>query len=61
MKNPTRLMINNEVKAECGDPFVMRFNGKYYLYPSSIVEPKIHCFVSDDLVNWSQAYVVWED
>ena len=39
MKNPTRLMINNEVKAECGDPFVMRFNGKYYLYPSSIVEP----------------------
>ena len=61
MKNPIRLKINNELKAECGDPFVMRFNGKYYLYPSSIVEPKIHCFVSDDLVNWSQAYVVCED
>ena len=36
-----------------GDPFVMRFNGRYYLYSSTKDgEIGIRCFVSDDLVNW---------
>lgn len=37
-----------------GDPFVMRYNGKYYLYPSTS-DPcdGIKVFESDDLVNWT--------
>ena len=37
-----------------GDPFVMRFNGKYYLYPSTS-DPcsGIKVFESDDLVHWT--------
>ena len=37
-----------------GDPFVMRYNGRYYLYCSTkdgLVG--IQCWVSDDLVNWT--------
>lgn len=37
-----------------GDPFVMRYNGKYYLYPSTS-DPcnGIKVFESDDMVNWT--------
>ncbi len=37
-----------------GDPFVMRFNGKYYLYPSTS-DPcdGVKVFESDDLVHWT--------
>lgn len=37
-----------------GDPFVMRYNGKYYLYPSTS-DPcdGIKVFESEDLVNWT--------
>lgn len=37
-----------------GDPFVLRFNGKYYLYPSTS-DPcdGIKVFESDDLVHWT--------
>lgn len=36
-----------------GDPFVMRWNGRYYLYCSTKDgEVGIQCWVSDDLVNW---------
>lgn len=34
-----------------GDPFVMRFNGTYYLYPSSC-EDRVKVYTSKDLVNW---------
>lgn len=36
-----------------GDPFVMRYNGKYYLYPSTS-DPcdGIKVFESDDLIHW---------
>ena len=36
-----------------GDPFVMRYNGKYYMYPSTS-DPcdGIKVFESSDLVNW---------
>ena len=40
-----------------GDPFVMRYNGKYYMYPSSGTPENgtagIKVFSSDDLVNWT--------
>lgn len=32
------------------DPFVLRFNGKYYLYCTN---PDVRCWSSDDLVNWT--------
>ncbi len=37
-----------------GDPFVMRYNGKYYMYPSTS-DPcdGIKVFESEDLVNWT--------
>lgn len=33
------------------DPFVLRFNGVYYLYCTN---PHVPCWVSDDLVNWTK-------
>ncbi len=37
-----------------GDPFVMRYNGAYYLYMSTRdTESGVKCFRSRDLVNWS--------
>lgn len=37
-----------------GDPFVMRYNGKYYLYPSTS-DPcdGIKVFESDDMIHWT--------
>lgn len=42
--------------AGIGDPFVMRFDGKYYMYPSSGTggdNPGIKVYESEDLVNWT--------
>ena len=37
-----------------GDPFVMRYNGRYYLYCSTKDgQVGIQCWVSDDLISWS--------
>ncbi len=37
-----------------GDPFVMRYNGKYYLYPSTADgRGGIKVFESTDLINWT--------
>jgi len=40
-----------------GDPFVMRFDGRYYLYPSSAEkngeEQGVKVFESEDLVHWT--------
>ncbi len=36
-----------------GDPFVMRYDGVYYLYPSTGgKQPFVACWSSKDLVNW---------
>lgn len=32
------------------DPFVLRYNGRYYLYGTN---PDVRCWSSDDLVNWT--------
>jgi hypothetical protein len=34
-----------------GDPFIMRYDGRYYLYCSSH-KTEIKCWISDNLVNW---------
>lgn len=34
-----------------GDPFVMRFNGRYYLYASSC-EERVRVYTSDNLIDW---------
>lgn len=40
-----------------GDPFVMRHNGKYYMYPSTAgntdSQRGVRVFESDDLINWT--------
>lgn len=40
-----------------GDPFIMRFNGKYYLYPSTAGNTDdqrgVRVFESDDLIHWT--------
>ena len=37
-----------------GDPFVMRYDGRYYLYPSTGADVAYHVQVSEDLVNWTE-------
>ncbi|MGM9637257.1 MAG: family 43 glycosylhydrolase [Eubacteriales bacterium] len=44
--------------SDLGDPFVMRFNGKYYLYTTAT---GVNCWTSDDLVNWKQVGTVCYD
>ncbi|TVP96858.1 MAG: hypothetical protein EA374_00520 [Acholeplasmatales bacterium] len=59
--NGTKLQRKGKM-ASIGDPFVMRFNGKYYLYPSTAHdETGIHCFTSDNLVDWQYAGTVCDD
>ena len=35
-----------------GDPFVMRWNGMYYMYPSTC-EDRVRVYTSRDLINWT--------
>ncbi len=46
-----------------GDPFVMRYNGKYYLYPSTADgRGGIKVYESTDLINWTyMGFAVAED
>ncbi len=47
MKNP--ILSQTKDGANTGDPFIMRWNGKYYLYYTST---GVECWVSDDLMKW---------
>ena len=49
-QNPVRVYDNHERVMDAADPFVMRFNGKYYLYTTGAEE--IRAYESTDLVNW---------
>ncbi|MBQ9856295.1 MAG: family 43 glycosylhydrolase, partial [Clostridia bacterium] len=49
-QNPVRVYDNYERVMDAADPFVMRFNGKYYLYTTGAEE--IRAYESADLVNW---------
>ncbi len=49
---------------QIGDPFVMRYDGKYYLYSSltgTNVSNGIPCWVSDNMVDWEFAAWVYGD
>ncbi len=53
MKNPRFLTVDDK-HIEVGDPFILRFNGRYYLYPSTSDDVMgVRCFVSDDLINFT--------
>ena len=45
---------------EIADPFVLRVDGKYYLYPTSDARG-YEVFVSDDLVHWERKARVFSD
>lgn len=46
-------------KGDFADPFVLRYNGRYYLYATN---PDIRCFSSDNLVDWKlEGPVITED
>ncbi|SMG63789.1 glycoside hydrolase family 43 [methanotrophic bacterial endosymbiont of Bathymodiolus sp.] len=50
--NPVDL-VGQESIYHIGDPFIMKFKGTYYLYPSTKdSEIGIRCFTSKDLINW---------
>ncbi len=40
--------------SQCADPFVLRFNGRYYLYATS-GGASLLCWESDDLLTWTRA------
>ena len=56
-------MLNNE-DIHIRDPFVLVYDGKYYLYGSRGNETWGHCtgldvYVSEDLYNWEEPYTVF--
>ena len=54
-ENPVLKANDTSIWNDCGfgDPFVMRWNGRYYLYCSATPNNKdVHCWTSDDLVDW---------
>lgn len=52
-ENPVAIPVANGSN-EAADPFVYRFNGKYYLYMTT-GGGFVRCYVSDDLINWEAA------
>ncbi|MGM9680169.1 MAG: family 43 glycosylhydrolase, partial [Eubacteriales bacterium] len=55
-KNP---VVNSSLLgSDLGDPFVMRYNGKYYLYTTAT---GVNCWTSDDLVHWDWVGTVCQD
>ncbi len=49
--NPVLVRDNHDRVMDAADPFVMRFNGKYYLYTTGAEE--IRVYESTDLVHWN--------
>ena len=50
-QNPIPVYNDRGVKMDAADPFVLRFNGKYYLYTTGAEE--IRVYESEDLVHWT--------
>ena len=48
---------SNPIRASHGDPFVMRYDGSYYLYYSVGDGSPIYVHKSNDLVNWSEKMI----
>lgn len=49
--NPIQLFDDKGQSMDAADPFVMRYNGKYYLYTTGAEE--IRVYESEDLVHWT--------
>lgn len=58
-QNPL-LLTDQWTDDELGDPFIMRFNGEYYLYCSS-AGPYIKCWKSWNLTDWEYQGSVCDD
>ncbi|MCE5341972.1 MAG: glycoside hydrolase family 43 protein [Eubacteriales bacterium] len=59
--NPLFLPDRNDlsINVNAGDPFVLRFDGKYYLYPSPPHGSEgVEAWTSDDLIHWTHAGLV---
>ena len=62
MKNPYQIKLKDNSIYSIGDPFILRYNGRYYLYPSGLYEEEgIRCFVSNDLIHFEDKGFVVED
>lgn len=60
-QNPIELEIEG-IRQNIGDPFVLKYNGMYYLYYSTEHNQiGINCFKSTDLTNWEYCGLVTED
>lgn len=47
------ILTNDWSSYGTGDPFIMKFNGLYYLYPSTRdIDSGIKCWSTPDLINW---------
>ena len=42
------------------DPFVLTYDGKYYMYGTGAAHNGYGCYVSEDLENWADSKVVFE-
>ena len=61
MKNPFLITLDDNSHVEIGDPYILRHNGKYYLYCSTCDEAEgVRCFISNDLVNFTYYGMVAE-
>lgn len=49
----------NHPSIHCRDPFIMLYGDKYYFYSRDTSVNQILCFVSDDLIHWSDPLVVY--
>ena len=62
MKNPYQIKLKDNSIYSIGDPFILRYNGRYYLYPSGLYEEEgIRCFISNDLIHFEDKGFVVED
>ena len=52
MKNPVGI-------TNIGDPFVLKHEGKYYMYATSFIEG-FYCWTSEDLINWSSPVLAYK-
>jgi len=47
----------NPFKLDLGDPYILKYNGTYYLYSSNDEVQRLRCYTSKDLINWSGAII----
>lgn len=62
MKTSVTIKTKDNKNYSIGDPFILRFDGVYYLYPSAECdENSIRCFTSTDLKEFEEYGYVVED